>query len=99
MDLDIAFRDYAAFRRPTVDHNAELVHTAARLAVVLHIDSKGAGRTVLGAGAGERRTVAGNAQAGDRNAVHVQVASMVLVLELSARAVSVVLGDEPKVRE
>ena len=98
MDLDITFRDYAALRRPTVDRDAELVHPVTRLAVVLHVDSKGAGRAILRASAGERRTVAADAQAGDRNAVHVHVTGMVLILQLSARA-AVSLCDEPEVRE
>ena len=99
MNLDIAFRDCAALRGLTRDRDGELIHVVARLAVVLRSDSEGAWYAVLRAGAGERRIVAGNSHTHDRNAVHVQIASMVLVLELSAGAVSLVLCVEPEVCE
>ena len=100
MDLDIAFRDCAALPLHGLarDRDGELVRRTW-LAVVLHSNSKSARATVLRAGAGERRTVAGNIHTRDRNAVHVQVPSMVLVLELSARTVSLVLCVEPEVCE
>ena len=95
MDLDVAFCDWAwaALSGLARDRDGEVVGST-RLAVVLHVNSEGAGRAILGAGAGEARIVTGNTHAGDRNAMNVQVPSMVLVIELSARAATVCVEPE-----
>src|SRR5438445_3600799 len=84
MDLDVAFCDCASLWRPGIDGDCELVHTVARLAVVLDGHREGAGRVVLSTATGEGGAVARNAQGRDRDAVHVHITGMVLVLELAA---------------
>src|SRR2546422_5330892 len=80
---NVAAAKCAPFCRAAVHGNGERV-CRARLAVIRHIDGKGAWRTIHGAGAAERGCIANDHQGSDRLASNLRARRVVEVLELAA---------------